>query len=366
MNWSLLLSDTLARLVGLLGLIACAFWSLVLARRFTGVAAEGTAVFPSAMFALATFFTLVFLLPNTHDRVMRLTFPVFARLLFLPVAIAGLGAVAFGVMGFTAISPLEQDVYAIVVTSATMSLGALFAILIFPVGLAYREAKLEHRHAQHIRHMQAIRDHEALLARSGSSASRHPVLPNGLVLRKSDTIDNLTGLPGLFVFAAVFYGFKISTTVQTAELDQWADRNWLLGSAVCAALVFGPSFLNVMMRGAPYNPRAMNSKWGRRILTAALVPPVSFVAFVGLAYDGVPATWNLIHDAPPATIRYEITDISTGRRTRGCMTLQLAEDPARQMYVCNLPDSLQVGDVIDATGPLSAYGHSIEQVNLVR
>lgn len=365
MNWSLLLSDTLARLIGLVGLIACAFWGIVLARRFTGVAAEGTAVFPSAMFALATFFTLVFLLPNTHDRVMRLTFPVFARLMFLPVAIAGLGAVAFGVMAIAAVS-FERDLYVIVVTSVVLSLGVLFAILIFPFGLAYREARLEYRHSQHIRQMQAIRDHEALMARSGSSASRHPVLPNGLVLRKSDTIDNLTGLPALFVFAAFFYGFKVSTTVQTAELDQWADQNWLLGSAVCAALVFGPSFLNVMMRGAPYNPRTMNSKWGRRILAAALVPPVSFVAFVGLAYDGVPGTWNLIHDPAPATIRYEITDISTGRRTRGCMTLQLADDPTRQMYVCNLPDSLQVGDVIDATGPLSAYGHSIEQVNIVR
>ena len=365
MNWSLLLSDTLARLVGLVGLIACAFWGLVLARRFTGAAAEGTAVIPSAMFALAAFFTLVFLLPNTHDRVMRLTFPFFARLLFLPVAIAGLGAVAFGVMALAAVS-FERDLYIIVVTSAVLSLGALFAILIFPFGLAYREAKLEHRHAQQINQMQAIREHEALMARAGSPASRYPVLPNGMVLRKSDMIDNLTGLPALFVFAAFFYGFKVSTTVQTAELDQWADQNWRLGSAVCAALVFGPSFLNVMMRGAPYNPRTMNSKGGRRILIGAALPPMSFLAFAGLAYDGVPAAWNLIHDAPPATIRYEITDISTGRRTRGCMTLQLVEDPARQMYVCNLSSSLQVGDVIDATGPLSTYGHSIEQLGIVR
>ncbi|MEM7723863.1 MAG: hypothetical protein AAF376_16050 [Pseudomonadota bacterium] len=357
MRWDLLISDVFARFLGLIGLVAAIPFVLnAMADSETSANADYSF---AAVLALVS---LLFLLPKAHDVTLRLTRSWLFRPGFLSLCIlwafmvlAGL----FEVKDASATLTYGPQLNA-ALSVVTIMFVVIFALLILPVGYAwgaYRDIHLAHEQEK------VRRAHEAMLAlQQEGSGARH----NGMVLRKADIWDHLMAVPLVVAVIAAFYGFRISTTVQTAALDKWADENLIWGAIGIAVVLFAPMFVMNLVRGMPYNPRTMQNKWGRRVLLTVILVPLCPFIFAAVAYDGVPAVWNLTQGGTPETVRYEITDVSTGRRTRGCVTLRLVDQPDRQMYVCNLPDTLRVGDVIDATGLLSTYGHTIEQVRVVR
>lgn len=356
MKWDLFFSDLLARLLGIFGLFASGLWCIAVVQRASGTSPQDLPLLPSALALLCLAFTFIFLLPNTHDRIVRLTFPFFARLLFLPFALVGCVAVAFGLFGLSALLPVSQQFFSVLAPALVVGTGVLFGILVFPGGLAYREPRRAFREAMPIQAMPKAGRTDHAQTPPGT-----PVMP-----RKADVWDFLVGAPLGLALIASFYGFKISTVAQTASFDQLIDDNWLVGLAVTFGVLWVPVLASHFIRGEAYNPRAPRNKGLRKLLTLISIPPFVYISFAGVAYDGFPAVWNLVQDHEAGTVRYEIVNISSARRLSDCMTLQVIAQPDYQMFVCNMPATLGVGDQIDATGPLSAYGHTIEQINVVR
>lgn len=360
MQWNLLFSDVLARIMGVIGLLAAV---PVLARALSDGGSLSRDLTLNSNVTIGAFMVviaLLFLLPKPHDVTLRITRPWALRPAFMVLCLLWGGLVLGELASLVDVvraNGLGRELLTAVWFTIPVFL-LFFALLVFPFGYGWRAYRDLHAHHAMQRQQRRAR------AAAESIIPGTTRMTNGMVLRKADLLDNLMLVPFVIAMIAAFYGFKVSTTVQTAQWDLWADENLLLGTLAVSAALFGPMFLINLIRGTPYSSKAIQYKWGRRILGAALLPPMGLFVYVAVAYDGAPAAWNLVNDPAPATLRYEVTDVSTGRRTRGCVTLVVADQQDRQMYVCNLPDTLRPGDVIEATGPLSAYGHTINQVRV--
>lgn len=366
MRWDLLLSDTLARLIGLIGMVA--------AIPFFADAVSGGNILNREMPLEATLgiggtivlVALLFLVPKPFEVALRVSRPWLIRPGFFSLAVMWAILVFLGLdqtLQITIDQTLGQQLATIIWWTIPV-FGVLFAVLVFPFGYGWRAYRDIHQQHEALR----VQRLEQEVAASTVPGSRK--LENGMVLRKQDFFDNLMMVPLGLLMLAGGYGFKFDTTVQTAEWDQWADANAVIGTLAVSAAVFGPMVAMNLIRGMPYNPRAMASKWGRRVLATIMLPPLGYLCFVIAAYDAFPSTWNLINEAEQGTLRYEVLDVSSSRRVRDCVQIQLVGDPDRTMYVCNvsgqLVRDLRPGEIIEATGPLSEYGHSFEQINVVR
>ncbi len=139
MNWSLLLSDLLARVVGVLGLIASVAWIAGISVGWPGLGPAAQFGAGSALFCLTM--TLFFLLPQYHDRMMHRTVPTVLRVPFQIIGGAWCLAVIGGLFlaGAALDGVLAQNVSGLFwpIASAVALIATM--ILIFPGGLAWRE-----------------------------------------------------------------------------------------------------------------------------------------------------------------------------------------------------------------------------------
>lgn len=363
MRWDLLFSDLFARILGFVGLVAAIpfFAHAVNGGGFvrSNISIQSACIMGGVTLLVA----LLFLLPRPFEATLRISRSWVLRpgffmfcLLWLVLVAGGLSELKTlaGNFGLTA-APFQITTLVFIVT---------FLVLVFPLGYGWRA----YRDVHEAHEAQLVQKRAERLAASVVPGSER--LTNGMSLRKQDFLDNLMFLPLGALMLLGFYGFKVSSTVQTSEWDQWADENWILGSVIVGGIIIGPSILMNLIRGMPYNPRAMQSKWGRRILATIIMPPLGYLCYLVAAYDALPAAWNLINQAERSTLQYQVLRVTDARRLRDCMQLQLVEDPERRMFVCNvsgeLVRDLRPGEIIEATGPLSEYGHSFEQVRIVQ
>ena len=143
MNWSLFLSDALARVIGLLGLVASAAWIAGTAAGWSGIVPATAFGIGSALFCLMM--TVFYLIPAFHDRMMRRTLHGLARAGFrvlggawCVVLVAGLflaGAALDGVLAFDLAQRAWPIPAALAVTAAM--------VLIYPGNLAWRQPQAE-------------------------------------------------------------------------------------------------------------------------------------------------------------------------------------------------------------------------------
>lgn len=136
MDWSLFLSDVLARVMGVLGLIASLAWLAGLGAGWPGLGPEALFAGGAAVFCLTM--TLLFLVPSIHDRMMRKTAHGILRVPFQVVGLIWCAAVIAGLYLATAalrgalgdVSGLIWPIMAVVTLIVTL-------VLICPVGLAW-------------------------------------------------------------------------------------------------------------------------------------------------------------------------------------------------------------------------------------
>ncbi len=374
MKWDLFVSDIFARFIGAVGLVAAMPWIVYCFTqvKFSGMPIESN--FAIGISAFLVTLSLLFLLPNVHDRFVRITRPGFLRFLIVIVALAWVIVAIFGLRDQYLLSRMLDappvTTYVIATMAGLLCLG--YVLLVAPFALAWREPRREHALRMEQKAIAAAateteRRNKSQIVGSELGSSATPLPPTR---RPADLMDKIVSAPYLIAFAAIIYAFKFDTTVQTAALDAQLDGMWVVGTLIATALLFGPACLHTLIRGAPHNPKATLPTWLAWIIGPPFALAFGFLAFVGGGYDVVPSAWNMLDDAEIGTIQYEVLDVLDARRLRDCAQIQIVGDPERQMFVCNvsgeLVRDLRPGEVIEATGPLSDYGHTFEQVRIVR
>lgn len=141
MRWGLLFSDSLARIMGVLGLVASLVWIGGAKTVATNGGPMTNFVVGGAVFCTAL--TLVFLMPQIHRRMIGRTLGKLPRFGFLLLCLPWVAVVA---AGFYALESGLEDVLPDLTPMsiwpfATVAVLTLFAILVFPFGLSWRMAR---------------------------------------------------------------------------------------------------------------------------------------------------------------------------------------------------------------------------------
>lgn len=410
MNWGLFFNDVLARVVGLIGLVAAAAWivSGLSAFESGGTAAPGVA--GAAVFSLAM--AVMFLLPGTYQRMVARMRPRVLRGLFVLVCALWVVAAGYGLLsaGRALEAMVPVDLPALVWPVAAAALSAALLVLIFPMGLAWKSLQPEAEYTEIEREedaeedleavsggvpvyrvKQAWAEHSATRAEAASaedaarawSLSRPVDEPPAFVAapmapgrrgtarvaagRAADLLDVIAMLPLLAVIGGGLAALRFGTTVQTAELDAWLIANQPLALGVTLGLVGILPFLNMLLRGPTAKARARGLA-ARAIGPLIAAPVLVGASFVLGAFDGLPTLYNLVNDAPVQTLDYRVIAIGDSPPLSGCVRLQPAGAADSAAMICSLQaelvDGLVPGQLISATGPLSDLGHTFDEVAL--
>ncbi len=374
MKWDLFISDIFARIIGLIGLIAAMPWLVYCftLEKFSGLQVSFELSVGLSVFLVVV--SLLFLLPNVHDKFVRVTRPGLLRFLAVILALGWVFASVFGLRDQYLLSRMleapEFATYIIAILAGLLCLG--FLLLVAPIGLAWREPRREHalrmeQRAINIAAAETERRNAAQFVGGEITSAHNPVAS---ARRPADFMDKVVTYPYLIVFAATIYAFKFDATVQTAAFDAQLDGLWVIGTIIATAALFGPMLIHNLIRGVPHNPKSTLPTWLAWIIGPPFAGLFGFIAFLGGGYDVIPSAWNMFNEAENGTIQYEVLDVSDVRRLRDCAQIRIVGDPDRTMYVCNvsgqLVRDLRPGEIIEATGPLSEYGHSFEQVRVVQ
>lgn len=137
MNWRLLFCDISARIIGLLGLYAT-----VLLARFWFTLPNGITVHAAVMTAVAVFslvMTGLFLLPKTHDALLRKTNDFWAFQIFVFVCFLWLGLIGLVLFSYMDAPKrlITVEVHRIVLFFGFPTALFLFSVTIFPFWTSY-------------------------------------------------------------------------------------------------------------------------------------------------------------------------------------------------------------------------------------
>lgn len=362
MRWGLLFTDISARLIGLFGLYCTVLLLLVWARNAGLPEATGQFVLGLGIFSLAM--TGLYLVPGLHDKVLRSTVRLLARIPFLLINALWL-VLIMAVLTFASESghrviPMEfgrqAHIYAIA------ALLGLFALTIFPFGLAYGDARAELNRARLLKRL----DRDITARAAGVLDGSQPDRP----LRKRDIGDVLAPLPLGLTLVWSLYALRFGDTVQTAQLDRWVEANAVMLFASIAVLIVLPPLLNRHLR-APTTPQGARRGLGRRLALPMLALPVTTGLLLAvLPHDGLPQAWNMATANPVETLHYKLVDMATDPGLGGCVRLAPVDAPQDDMLHCGMDraftDQLAPGDIFEATGELSRFGHTFDQVRVLR
>lgn len=349
MNWSLLLSDVAARVLGLIGLVATAV-AVNAASIHWQVGSENFALFASIslfMFAITAFF----LLPTLCDQMLKRCISFGPKVIFV---------IATGIWLFLALLALRQGfkpphgLYSQYLPQSTAlyimaSLCLLFAVFICPFGLMFRSSRRFF-----------IESGDYIEPERAAETPRQQ-------LRKRDFWDHLIDLPlyALLVFPglAMFFG----NTVPTAEWDAWVWSHFWAALAAVGTIAVLPTFLRSQFR-PPLNKLQPQSTAKRVMLFVLGGPILALLTLWVLWNHGVPLGWNYLTQNPVEMIEYEVVSISTSRRTRGCIDFTPLHAPNLEVSNCGVDSywasRLQPGDIVRVSGELSWFGHSFEHMEL--
>ncbi|MEX3014180.1 hypothetical protein [Gymnodinialimonas hymeniacidonis] len=375
MKWDLFVSDIFARIIGIVGLVAAMPWIVYC---FTQVKFSGLPVETNFAIGISSFLvilSLLFLLPNVHDKFVRITRPGLLRFLIVIVALAWVIVAVFGLRDQYLLSRMLDapplTTYVIAAAAGLLCLGYL--LLVAPFGLAWREPRREHALRMEQRAIQAAAEQSrrmyAVQSEAAMQQPAHPG-PNAIAWRKTDFLDVLLMLPFMALLIATLYGMKFSRTASLPDWNAFGQSNWIAGSAVVFVVVILPMLLGSIFRAPVRNFMRPDSRPPHPVVRFAVGIPMAIAVYFGAVWYGVPSTAHYVVDTSLATLTYEVERISTSRRSRGCATLVPTNAPDASVSVCNVSGTLvrdlRPGEIIEVTGPLSAYGHTFEQVRIVR
>lgn len=349
MNWSLMVSDLAGRTIGLIGLMATAV-AMHVASAHWAMGSDGFTV--SALVCLFMFvMTAVFLIPGMYDRVLKRCMSLGARLVFIVASamwiVLCLVAISQGFKPprglFAQYFPVEFVPYLLA------TLGFLYVVFIFPFGLTFRSAR-----RFFIQTGDYIQPDKAVEVPQEKT-------------RKRDIWDHLVELPfyGFLCFpgVAMFFG----NSVPTAEWNDWVNSNFWIALVAVGAMTLLPAVLRTYFR-PPHNKQIQYSTSKQIMILILCGPIVSFTALWLLWHHGVPVVWNYLTQNSVETIDYEVVDVSTSRRTRGCIGFTPVQAPDLEVSNCGVDSywasRLEPGDLVRISGELSWFGHSFDHIEL--
>lgn len=349
MNWSLMVSDLAGRTIGLIGLMATAVALRVASAHWT-IDSDGFTV--SALVFLFMFvMTAVFLIPGMYDRVLKRCMSFGPRLKFTVTSATWLILCLVAIsQGFKPPRGLFAQYFPVELVPYLMAtLGFLYVVFIFPFGLTFYSAR-------------------RFFIETGDYIQPEKAVETPKEkLRKRDIWDHLVELP--FYIFLVFPSFAVffGNAAPTAEWNDWVNSNFWTALVAVGAITLLPAVLRTHFR-APHNKQVQQITAKRTMILIIGGPIVSFLALWVLLHHGVPVAWNYLTQNPIETIEYEVVDVSTGRRTRGCIDFKPVQAPDLEVSSCNLDSywasRLTPGDIVRISGELSWFGHSFDYIEL--
>ncbi|MEM8825185.1 MAG: hypothetical protein AAGF30_16380, partial [Pseudomonadota bacterium] len=248
---------------------------------------------------------------------------------------------------------------------AAIAIAVLFALFIFPVGLAYAEPRRERALAHPVMTLSDAPAVAPVSAYAMADAAAPPSRPvHGLAAPAGDKMTWRSHLVSLPVTAFVIWTmgtFRTSSTTINPTLEiALAPYLWFGVGAIGA--LFALMFLLSLMLEPTYRPPLR-----RKPALAILVLPVMFglcwLLWLGATQNGLPTAWNLLTENPDGAITYTVDDIITSRKLRGCVAL--STETGATFINCGMGrdfiDQLAEGDRIEIVGELSAVGHTFDR-----
>jgi len=375
MRWGLLISDALARLIGLTGMIIAAVFFVGAFHGLTGDATylrhnAGAAIFMMCM-------AVIFLLPRLHDRMMRRTLHVVLRVPFVLLCLIWAATIAAGLWVLSQVASGAPDAaqYAVYWPLIAVATALALAVVVFPFGLGYSEARASKEAGIPLDEPppapKAPHDLEAKVEYRVAEAKRPPEDRFGADgLPHRGMLDYLAWVPMIVVLIAGMLALRYGDTVQTPGLNAYLDLNWLALAVMTGFALFIPVAIAGLIRR--WRGAEMVPVGAARGILGVVVTPILLGAtvFAMAAYDLFPWAWNRMTDNPEATAVYEVTDIRLPGQLQNCVRLRPSDQPSQGMMHCGMDGALvtglDIGDRIEATGELSDFAHSFESVRVLR
>lgn len=364
------MSGVSARVMGLFGLASAGLLAVMAYERGLEDPVMLAAMVTGAIFCLIK--ALQFLLPASFRNTLDRTEGALPRTAFILVSLAWLLISGFVILEFGRQTGVAPPI-------ARALLGAvgvtLFLFLIFILlGLSYRvaeprpdpnEPEVEYRAKEQMRSIFTADAPPPRLA----SKRYETILIDGAQLRQRDVWDYFAILMLVTGLLGGFAAFRYGTAVQTAELAGIINQN-LLHIYIAVTIAFAAPIVLVSALRDPAT-RGMDGISGIRRLAMLLLaaPVMGGVITLLVPFDLAPQAWNMATTNDPATLRYEVVEVETTGLMRDCVRLALPGAPGETVMTCALGSEfvagLRPGNVVEATGELSPYAHSMTEVALV-
>jgi hypothetical protein len=229
--------------------------------------------------------------------------------------------------------------------------GAYVFLFLFPLGISYRYASEFYSDAYH----------------PGSGRMPEPKMQVDIGPRNADFFDFLLRLPLIGVIGVTAFAFLTDSVAPTLQLDQMAYSYLLPGMALAALLILFKPLVTMLRRPIVDAPRVHPIKKAAFVLLA--LPMLSLILYFSVAYHAVPWVWQKVKPAEEASLRYVVSENGLNDLVDGCLGLRFQETEDRAFTLCKLDaeitNDLLPGDIIEATGSLSQFGHSLSTLSVV-
>lgn len=369
MKYDLLLADILALLLGVFGVLALTSYCLYV--NWGGAMAGGRVHLFLALAALMVAMTAFYLIPPLHQNVLRRTLPWATRIPFIGLSIIWL---TVSLSYLRQVPGLPEGLLSSLQGNyrwLAFPVLSMFALLIFPLGLGYREPARERRASaivadpagQQYATAAVVRQREQI---HGGAVPHVGRTERAEPKRKASPMNGLLwGVIVLFV-GYIAYTHLIGAVTQTLLLDQMLVKYSTISIEIGSVVVW--SYLATRWRVTVDRNRA---RWGHAAPVVTLLavlacgPSLAVFFYGGVAYSAFPYTWNLLTENPRGELVYSVIHVDKRGRGKGCVTLSFGDSDARTK-VCGLGrdvgQSLAPGDRLLVSGELSRFAHSFEAV----
>lgn len=367
-----ILSGVSARLMGLLGLVAAAVLAFMAYAQGTEDLPLLAAMVTGCLFCVVK--ALQFLTPSAFQTTLAQTEGTFPRIAFTLVSLIWLLISGFVILEFGRQSGVAPPIARALLGAVSVTLF-LFMVFIL-MGLSYRafeaqaEAEPNEPEVEYYtgKSMRSVFTSDAPAPRMMAKRYETFADANPYGLRRRDLWDYLAMLllaTGLFGGIAAL---RFSDTVLTAGLAELiADQRVLVYAAI--TLIFAAPMVLVSILRRPATRGMARMGLLRRFLRLVFAAPLlGAVMMLLVAYQLAPYAWNVATTSEAQTLRYTVVEVESTGLLRDCVRLALPGDSGHTALTCglaNIAPQLAPGTVLEATGELSLYAHTLSNVTLV-
>ncbi|MEM7317469.1 MAG: hypothetical protein AAF408_00455 [Pseudomonadota bacterium] len=357
MRWGLLFCDMSARLIGLFGLYCTVL--LLVSWQLSTANSGSSPYLPAALAAFSMLLAASFLWPKLHDGILRRSMPFPGRVMFIAASMSWLFIIIAVFDGSVdgGMDLLPRGWGSASFPFVVAAILALFALTIFPVGLAYRETRET-----------VARQPKPQPVYSPPKSRIYSTDKDRSPGRRRDLWDLLADVPLIIMLGLALYSYRFGNIAVTGAYETWLAQNWYAVAGAISICGVGPILVRWMAR-EPLKYHLRLSKPKRRFGVVLFVSAMSVFSVHMVSSYGLPWAWTLATPNAQATLQYRITGVESDGLNRGCTTMQPVQGTDRTTHVCapiaGMDASLKPGDVVNVTGELSRFAHRLSTVSTV-